>query len=53
MSTVWMRCPHCGTGLRVAVQPSFVEKLKGRLKVSFDSQTVAHVCAEPEVKDEP
>ena len=50
MSTVFLRCPYCGEGLRVAVQPSSVRALSSgdepssALRVTFDAQTVAHEC---------
>lgn len=49
MSTTAVRCPFCGVWMRVAVQPSHIEKV-GRLddsralKVKFDDQVVAHIC---------
>lgn len=44
MSTTPVRLPCCGVWLRVAVQPSKIEVLNGRVHVEFDPQNAAHVC---------
>jgi hypothetical protein len=44
MSTVPVRLPCCGALVRVAVQPSKIEPLQGRVRVEFDPQNVAHTC---------
>lgn len=57
MSTTLIRCPWCKEFIRVAVQPSHIEKV-GRvddsraLKVKFDDQVVAHICIPKEGSDE-
>lgn len=46
MTTMLITCPKCGAYIRAAVQPSTIEVEDESLYVSFDSQTVAHVCKE-------
>lgn len=47
MATAAIRCPFCGTWLRIAVQPSRITKQSDKsddLFVMFDEQHVAHIC---------
>ena len=50
MSTVAISCPNCNASLRVSVQPSIINVMSKSMFVTFDSQTVAHVCKKKEAK---
>lgn len=44
MTTMLITCPACGEYIRAAVQPSQIDVDEGNLYITFDSQTVAHIC---------